>query len=83
VSVLFCDHNNELEELEENLDEALLDTKWVSGCLYRDVHGRFCGPDEKQAPEQQVFMALLSAEGALLVSLPFQWRVVIATNMLL
>jgi cleavage and polyadenylation specificity factor subunit 1 len=74
IFVAQCDDNNELEEVER-LDDTLLSTKWVTGCLYCDSTGVFANgrsDDMQKAASQGVIMFLLSAEGALHVS--FIWQ---------
>ncbi|KAK4157753.1 protein cft1 [Chaetomidium leptoderma] len=60
------DSNNELEELDKD-DQALVTTKWLTGCLYADTSGVFAeevnGKGVKPAPS--ILMFLLSASGAL------------------
>jgi cleavage and polyadenylation specificity factor subunit 1 len=56
--------DGELEELDRP-DKTLVATKWLGGCLYHDSEGTFT--TEKSEPK--VFMFLLSAVGALHVSL--------------
>lgn len=65
-----CDDNNELEEVERE-DDALLATKWLTGCLYTDSTGVFAGVDSDKGRKagENVIMFLLSAGGALHVSL--------------
>lgn len=78
IFVAQCDDNNELEELERE-DDALLTTKWLTGCLYTDAKGLFAPvqSDKGQKNGENVAMFLLSAGGALHVSrasfLMFQW----------
>jgi len=67
IFVAQCDDNNELEEIERE-DDALLATKWLTGCLYTDFTGAF-QPDKGQNVGEAVMMFLLSAGGALHVSL--------------
>lgn len=61
-----CDDNNELEEIERE-DDALLATKWLTGCLYDDIGGVFA-PGPSDTASRNVMMFLLSAGGALHVS---------------
>jgi len=70
IFVAQCDDNNELEELERE-DDSLLATKWLTGCLYHDTTGAFSGDTSKKISTagEDVFMFLLSAGGALHVSL--------------
>jgi cleavage and polyadenylation specificity factor subunit 1 len=63
VYIAHIDKNNELEEVEKE-DEALVTTKWVSGCLYHDQAGIF-GKGNKAG--EDILMFLLSASGALYV----------------
>ena len=69
IFVAQCDDNNELEEIERE-DDALLATKWLTGCLYTDSTGAFATsqPDKGQNVGETVMMFLLSAGGALHVS---------------
>lgn len=69
IFVVQCDDNNELEEIERE-DDALLATKWLTGCLYSDDTGAFSstGNDKGQKAGENVMMFLLSAGGALHVS---------------
>jgi cleavage and polyadenylation specificity factor subunit 1 len=63
IFVAQCDDDNELEEIER-VDDNLLATKWLAGCLYDDYSGAF----DKTASEktgENVKMFLLSAGGAL------------------
>lgn len=69
IFVARCDDNNELEEIERE-DNALLATKWMTGCLYTDSNGVFASErnDKDQRTGENVIMFLLSAGGALHVS---------------
>jgi cleavage and polyadenylation specificity factor subunit 1 len=69
IFVAQCDDNNELEEVERD-DDALLSTKWVTGCLYTDSTGIFANiqSDKGQKDGENIVMVLLSAGGALHVS---------------
>jgi cleavage and polyadenylation specificity factor subunit 1 len=70
IFVAQCDDDNELEEIER-VDDNLLATKWLAGCLYDDYSGAF----DKTAPEktgENVKMFLLSAGGALHVCTSYQ-----------
>jgi cleavage and polyadenylation specificity factor subunit 1 len=69
IFVAQCDDNNELEEIERE-DDALLATKWLTGCLYADATGVFANvsSDRGQKAGENVMMFLLSAGGALHVS---------------
>ena len=69
IFVAQCDDNNELEEIERE-DNALLATKWLTGCLYTDSTGVFVNvqSDKGQKAGENVMMFLLSAGGALHVS---------------
>jgi len=71
IFVAQCDDNNELEEIERE-DDALLTTQWLAGCLYSDSTGVFASnqSDKGQSIGVSVMMFLLSAGGALHVSLP-------------
>ncbi|KAI9047701.1 hypothetical protein LZ554_008411 [Drepanopeziza brunnea f. sp. 'monogermtubi'] len=66
IFVAQSDENNELEEIERE-DDALLATKWLTGCLYTDSRGVFAPvqSDKGQKVEENVMMFLLSAGGAL------------------
>jgi cleavage and polyadenylation specificity factor subunit 1 len=70
IFVAQCDDNNELEEIERE-DDALLATKWLTGCLYDDTTGSFAPiqTDKGYKERENVMMFLLSAGGALHVSL--------------
>lgn len=63
VFIARIDKNNELEEVEKD-DEALVTTKWVSGCLYQD-HASIFGKGDEAGKD--ILMFLLSASGALYV----------------
>jgi len=69
IFVAQCDDNNELEEIERE-DDALLATKWLTGCLYTDTTRVFAPfqSDKGQASGENVMMFLLSSTGALHVS---------------
>jgi cleavage and polyadenylation specificity factor subunit 1 len=69
IFVAQCDDNNELEEIERE-DDALLATKWLTGCLYDDTTGAFAPvqSDKGYKARESVMMFLLSAGGALHVS---------------
>jgi cleavage and polyadenylation specificity factor subunit 1 len=69
IFVAQCDDNNELEEIERE-DDALLATKWLTGCLYDDPTGAFAPvqSDKGYKAKESVMMFLLSAGGALHVS---------------
>ena len=71
IFVAQCDENNELEEIERE-DDGLLTNKWLTGCLYTDVTGAFATVQsvKEHKAEYSVKMFLLSAGGALCVSLP-------------
>lgn len=75
IFVAQCDDNNELEEIERE-DDALLATKWLTGCLYRDSTGIFTSfePAKSQNTGKNVMMFLLSAGGALHVGLIWEVR---------
>jgi cleavage and polyadenylation specificity factor subunit 1 len=68
IFVVQCDGNNELEEVER-IDDTLLATKWLSGCLYTDSNCCFTKPatDKGLAEGENVMLFLLSTEGALYV----------------
>lgn len=65
-----CDDDNDLEELERE-DDSLLATKWLTGCLYTDSTGAFSFEQSEKGQKvgENIFMFLLSATGALHVSL--------------
>lgn len=66
IFVAQCDDDNDLEEIER-VDDVLLSTKWLTGCLYDDCSGAFSdGKSNKAGENVKVF--LLSAGGALHVS---------------
>jgi len=69
IFVAQCDDNNELEEVECN-DDKLIATRWLTGCLYIDMTGTFANIQNDKGIRfgENVFMFLLSAEGALYVS---------------
>ncbi|KAG4440969.1 hypothetical protein IFR05_003533 [Cadophora sp. M221] len=68
IFVAQCDDNNELEEIERE-DDALLATKWLTGCLYTDTKGVFAAlqTDKDQGSGENAMMFLLSATGALYI----------------
>jgi hypothetical protein len=70
IFVAQCDDNNELEELDRE-DDGLLSTKWLTGCLYADTTSVFAPvqSDKGQQAGGNIFMFLLSAGGALHVSI--------------
>lgn len=69
INVIMCEDNNELEE-QDRVDDALLATKWLTGCLYTDTHGVFGDNSDKgQSLGDGVLLFLLSASGALHVSI--------------
>ncbi|KAK3393663.1 CPSF A subunit region-domain-containing protein [Podospora didyma] len=67
-SVFFAqiDNNNEIEELEKE-DNALIATKWLTGCIYTDTDGVFAeNTTQKGAkPVESIVAFLLSTTGAL------------------
>ncbi|KAF7902784.1 hypothetical protein EAF00_002687 [Botryotinia globosa] len=63
IFVAQCDDDNDLEEIER-VDDVLLSTKWLTGCLYDDCSGAFSDGKSNKAGEN-VKMFLLSADGAL------------------
>jgi cleavage and polyadenylation specificity factor subunit 1 len=69
ILVAAIDKNNELEEVEK-VDDTLASAKWLSGCLYKDTNAVFSPlqSDKGSADNEDVFMFLLSATGALYVS---------------
>ena len=70
IFVAQCDDDNELEEVER-VDDALLSTKWLAGCLYWDSMGYFATSQSDKGIKvgENVMMFLLSANGALYVSI--------------
>lgn len=68
ICVVKCDESNELEEMDRG--DALLATKWLSGCLYSDVYGVFAATPTNESPSEieNTFMFLMSTEGGLHVS---------------
>ncbi|CZS95342.1 hypothetical protein WAI453_011327 [Rhynchosporium graminicola] len=66
IFIAQCDDNNDLEEIERE-DDALLATKWLTGCLYTDATGVFIAvqSDKGQETGYNVMMFLLSTTGAL------------------
>lgn len=67
IFVAQCDENNELEEIEK-VEQTLLNTKWLAGCIYKDNDGVFAlAPVEKKdiTRGKDVMMFLLSVGGAL------------------
>jgi cleavage and polyadenylation specificity factor subunit 1 len=69
IFVAQCNNDSELEEVERD-DNELLETKWLTGCLYTDSTGVFAGirSDKGQNAQDNTIMFLLSAKGALHVS---------------
>jgi cleavage and polyadenylation specificity factor subunit 1 len=69
IFVARCDVDGDLEELGRE-DDALLTTKWLSGCLYEDMLGTFANVQDTKVAEENfaTCMFLLSAEGNLHVS---------------
>ncbi|RAL59964.1 hypothetical protein DID88_000590 [Monilinia fructigena] len=63
IFVAQCDDDNDLEEIER-VDDTLLSTKWLTGCLYDDYSGVFSTEKSIKVGEN-VKMFLLSAGGAL------------------
>ncbi|ESZ98141.1 hypothetical protein SBOR_1520 [Sclerotinia borealis F-4128] len=63
IFVAQCDDDNDLEEIER-VDDTLLSTKWLTGCLYDDHSGAFSNSKSNKAGGN-VKMFLLSAGGAL------------------
>lgn len=73
IYVAQCDDSYELEEIERD-DDMLLATKWLTGCLYAGSTGAFAqSQSDKGQKKNQVMMFLLSASGALCVSLIFHY----------
>jgi cleavage and polyadenylation specificity factor subunit 1 len=70
IFVAQCDDNNDLEELDR-VDDTLLSTKWLAGCLYWDSMGVFASGQSDKGIKvgENVMMFLLSAGGALHVSI--------------
>ncbi|CAI4218655.1 unnamed protein product [Parascedosporium putredinis] len=69
VWIAQIDKNCELEEMER-LDERLVSTKWLNGCLYTDVDGHFTRAG-KGTTTPTILAFLVSTSGALYVySLP-------------
>lgn len=70
IYVAQCGDDFELEEVERD-EDALVKTRWLTGCLYADSKGVFSSgqPIRKKDAVGDVFMFLLSANGALHVSL--------------
>ncbi|RKF71748.1 Protein cft1 [Golovinomyces cichoracearum] len=67
IFVAQCDENNELEEIEK-VEQTLLNTKWLAGCIYKDNDGVFASAlvEKKDITRRKdVMMFLLSAGGAL------------------
>ena len=75
IFVAQCDDNNDLEEIDRE-DDGLLTTKWLAGCLYNDTTNIFADvrSDKGQKIGENVMMFLLSAEGALHVSLFYKTK---------
>jgi cleavage and polyadenylation specificity factor subunit 1 len=69
VLILTSDESGEIEEFDRS--EALLSTKWISGCLYTDRDGVLGVSREytRNPRRPDVLMFLLTAEGCLQVSL--------------
>lgn len=72
-SSAFVAHMNSDDELEEveKAESTLTSTKWVSGCLYADTAGIF-GDLQAEKKDTNIFMFLLSAAGALQVSIIYE-----------
>lgn len=70
IMVAQIDSNCELEEMERE-DDTILSTKWLAGCLYKDTHDLFGQRTKNEAAtgDHHIFMFLLSAAGALYVSI--------------
>lgn len=68
IFVVVCDDSYDLEEVER-VDDVLLSTKWLTGCLYTDATGAFANvqSDKGQKAGENIMMFLLSAGGALYV----------------
>jgi cleavage and polyadenylation specificity factor subunit 1 len=75
VFVAQIDSNNELEEVEK-IDENIVTTKWLAGCLYADTKGAFqpLQGDKGTEAGEKIMMFLLSASGALHVSFANSWH---------
>jgi cleavage and polyadenylation specificity factor subunit 1 len=71
VMILGCDKDGDIEEIEKG--DALLATKWLSGCVFSDLTGAFTGKNWQQSTEgdgmADFLMFLLDAEGGLQVTL--------------
>lgn len=65
VWIAQIDKNCELEEMER-LDEKLVSTKWLNGCLYTDVDGHFTRA-AKGTTTPTILAFLVSTSGALYV----------------
>ncbi|TQS38506.1 hypothetical protein Golomagni_00986 [Golovinomyces magnicellulatus] len=69
IFVAQCDENNELEEIEK-VEQILLNTKWLAGCIYKDIAGVFASAQVEKKDTtrgKDVMMFLLSAGGALYI----------------
>lgn len=67
--VAHMNSDSELEEVEKE-ESPLMSTKWASGCLYTDTTALFGKGQGGDKSPGNIFMFLLSAAGALHVSLP-------------
>jgi hypothetical protein len=69
IFLAMIDDSYDLEEVER-VDDALLSTKWLTGCLYADNTGAFATiqSDKGQKDGENIMMFLLSAGGALHVN---------------
>jgi len=69
IYVAQCDENNEIDEIARD-DNTLLETKWLTGCLYADSTGAFATiqNDKGHKPGENIIMFLMSSTGALHVS---------------
>lgn len=81
VVVAQIDSNNELEEVDKT-GNALLSTKWQTGCLYNDTKGTFhsSAGDKGVDTSGKVMMFLLSSTGALHVSSSVSSTVILLTT---
>ncbi|KAG9230765.1 CPSF A subunit region-domain-containing protein [Amylocarpus encephaloides] len=68
IFVVKCDDSYDLEEVER-VDDVLLTTEWLTGCLYVDNSSIFSETqsDKGKKEEENIMMFLLSAGGALYI----------------
>ncbi|KAG9247800.1 CPSF A subunit region-domain-containing protein [Calycina marina] len=66
IYVAQCDSSYEIDEIARD-DNALLETKWLAGCLYADNTGVFATTQDDKGTKsgENIMMFLLSAAGAL------------------